>query len=83
MDKLTTATGKVFLTDYVVPYKGRPAMLFVRILDSDSQTVSEIFGNPEETARLEYAGIEYEGFTRLNRIFEEGNALKVVLEQNG
>ena len=82
MDKLTTATGREFQTDYLVTI-ARPAMMFVRILGSDAATVTEVFHNPEETARLTYAGVEYDGFTKFVSVTDEGDALKVGLEKIG
>ena len=82
MDELTTATGRKFKTDYLVTI-AHPAMLYVRIVGSDSATVNKVFRNPEETARLTYAGIEYDGYTKFLGITDEGNALKVRLEKVG
>ena len=82
MDKVITATGKEFDTNYLVTIP-RPAMLFVRIYNSNIETVREVFSNPGETIRLEYSNKQFDGYTKLDTIVDEGNALKVVLEQNG
>ena len=78
MDKVTTATGKEFDTDYLVTIP-RPQMLFVRIIGEPIDGVREVFQNPEETATLTYAGREYEGYTVLDSVVDEGDAVKVVL----
>lgn len=78
MSEVETATGKRFKSDYLVTIPS-PKLLFVRILDSDEETVREVFGNPEETASLKYGETVYEGYTHLNTVFSEGDALKVVL----
>lgn len=79
MDKVTTATGKEYDSDYLVTIP-KPSMLFVRIIDDDPNAVREVFQNPEETATLTYAGRDYEGYTILDSITDEGDALKVVLK---
>lgn len=79
MDELITATGKIYQSDYLVTIP-KPPMLFVRIFDDDIDAVREVFQNPEETAVLTYAQKEYEGYTYLDSIVSEGDALKVVLK---
>lgn len=79
MDELITATGREYQTDYLVTIP-KPAMLFVRIFSDDIDAVREVFQNQEETAVLTYAKKEYEGYTILDSIVDEGDALKVVLK---
>lgn len=79
MDKLTTATGKEYASDYLVTIP-KPQMMFVRILGENIDAVREVFQNPEETATLTYADREYTGFTVFDSIVDEGDALKVVLK---
>ena len=79
MIKVTTATGKEFLSDYLVTMPS-PKMLYVRILESDPQTVRDVFSDPNETSVLTYGGNEYTGYTMLRSVFDEGDALKVGLD---
>lgn len=79
MDKVTTATGREFSTDYLVA-STHTKMMFLRIIGETSETVREVFQNPEETATITYAGQDYEGFTTFCHIIDEGDALKVVLK---
>ena len=55
-------------------------MLYVRILESDQQTVRDVFSDPNETSVLTYGGNEYTGYTMLRSVFDEGDALKVGLD---
>jgi len=79
MSDVVTNTGKVFPTDYHVTIP-KPAMLFIRILNTPIETVREVFGNPEETATLNCGKKVYEGYTILRSITDEGDAKKVVLK---
>ena len=79
MDKLITATGKEYASDYLVTIP-KPQMMFVRIFDDDMDAVRETFQNPEKTATLTYANREYTGYTVFDSIVNEGDALKVVLK---
>ena len=76
MSEVETATGKRFKSDYLVTI---PNMLFLRVLESNEETVREVFGNPKETASLTYGETVYEKYTQFNTVFPEGDALKVVL----
>lgn len=80
MDKIITATGRMFDTDMVAanPY---PAYVYIRILGQTKELIESIFSNPIETARLVYGGMVFEGYTRLGYVRQEGNAWKVRLEK--
>ena len=78
MIKVITATGKEFQTDYLVTIPV-PETMFVRILNTERETVESVFRNPEETSVLLYGDRRYEGYTEFQSIFDEGDALKVGL----
>ena len=78
MVNVITATGKEFKTDYLVTISD-PEMMFVRVLNTERETVESVFRNPEETSVLLYGDRRYEGFTEFQSIFDEGDALKVGL----
>lgn len=79
MDNVITATGKKFKSDYLVTLPDKK-MLFVRVLETTKQRVDRVFRNPKETKILKCGGKKYIGYTGCTSIFEEGDALKVVLE---
>lgn len=81
MTAFETATGKTFQTDYIVPHEPSHS-LYIRILNSDFPTVASVFSDPEETTVLTYGGITFTGFTYLNSIEQEIDALKVRLKQH-
>lgn len=78
MTKLETATGKEFETDYFAEHEPSQSIYF-RILNAELNTVTEVFRNPEETAVLSYAGKEYSGFTTVDRIEQQSDAIKLRL----
>lgn len=75
-----TATGKEFQTDYFVPHEPSKS-LYIRIIDSDINTVREIFTEPEETSLLTYNEREFTGYTQMMGIEQESEALKVRLKK--
>lgn len=78
MDKLKTATGKTFETDYFNPCPP-VGQVNLRILGVRVATVAEVFSDPAETVQL-YCGNQYIAhFTKLIAIVPEGNAVRVVL----
>lgn len=78
MDKLKTATGKTFETDYFNPCPP-VGQVNLRVLGASVATVAEVFSNPAETVQL-YCGNQYIAhFTKLVAIVPEGSAVRVVL----
>lgn len=78
MDKVKTATGKTFDSDYlsVIP---APAQAYIRILNVHLAEVATVFSNPAETVQL-WIGKNYlANYTRLVAIVPEADAIKVVL----
>lgn len=78
MDKIITATGKNFDSDYVatIPY---PEMAFIRILGVPIGTVAEIFSDKTETETITYRDYVLTGYTKLLALVIEGDAVKVNL----
>ena len=79
MNDVITATGKKFKTDYLVTIP-KPKMLYVRLLDVSEETARAVFENPEETAELRCREMTFTGYSNLRSISDEGDALKVGLE---
>ena len=78
MEKLKTATGKEFSSDYisVIP---TPAQAYIRILDASLATVAAVFGNPKETVQLWHGELYLAHYTHLVAIIPEMDGVKVVL----
>lgn len=70
MTDLVTATGKKFDSDYFVEHKPSKSVYFT-VVGVSTETVRKVFGDPEETCRMEYNGKIYEDFTILDEITEE------------
>lgn len=76
-----TATGKEFESDYFVEHKPSKSVYF-RIMDTDIETAKAVFEDEGETAVIKYGEQRYEGFTTLDFISDEGDAIKVRLIRN-
>ncbi len=78
METIKTATGNAYPCDYlsVIPY---PAQAYIRILNTPLATVATVFGDPAETAALEYGEYNLTGYTHLVAIIPEVDAVKVCL----
>lgn len=78
MEKLKTATGKKFDSDYLttIPY---PAQAYIRVLNTTLATVAAVFSDPAETVQLLHGGHYLANYTRLVAIVPEQEAIKVVL----
>ncbi len=78
MDKLKTATGKLFDCDYLSAIPA-PEQTFIRICNLPLAQVATIFSNPSETIQLWYGDNYLAHYTRLIALVPEHNAIKVVL----
>lgn len=78
MEKLRTATGKEFDSDYIstIPM---PSQAYIRILNAPLSTVATVFSDPAETVQLWHGEHYLAHFTRLVAIVPEADAVKVVL----
>lgn len=78
MEKITTATGKEFESDYFNPCQPT-GQCNLRVLNEQISTVAAVFSNPSETAQL-WCGSQYAAnYTRLVAIVPESGAIRVVL----
>ena len=78
MEKVITATGKEFDTDYfVAPPDG---MAFIRILNSDIVEVASVFSNPDEIRVLTCGDEKIEGYSFL-AVSVDRDAYKVTLQR--
>lgn len=78
MEKVKTATGREFDSDYIatIPI---PAQAYIRICDTPLATVAAVFGDPKETVQLWHGEIYLAHYTQLVAIIPEVDAVKVVL----
>lgn len=78
MEKLKSATGKVFDCDYfaVMP---SPALLYVRILNLQMIDAVRIFSDKDETVQLWIGDTYLAQYTQLQSIAQEGGAVKICL----
>lgn len=81
MTTLKTATGKEFDSDYFVQHEPSNSLYFA--VNTTFETAETVFSNPEETAKLEYVGRVYEGFTTLARIEQKTDSIKMRLIKDG
>ena len=78
MDKIKTASGKTFETDYFNPCPP-VGQVNLRVLGASVATVAAVFSNPAETVQL-WCGSQYAAnYTRLVAIVPESDAIRVVL----
>lgn len=78
MDKIKTASGKEFSSDYLTTIPS-PAQMFVRVIGAEFSTVKDVFGNPEETRQISYGARLFTGYTRMISAFREDDAIKIIL----
>ena len=78
MEKLKTATGKEFNSDYLATIPV-PAQAYIRILNTPLATVAAVFSNPAETVQLWHGEHYLAHYTHLVAIVPEVDAVKVVL----
>lgn len=74
MITITTATGKTFESDYAVAPSSMP-IGFIRIVNSDFDTVKRVFSDSAE-----FPIVEYPRFTRVSSFINETTAIKLVLK---
>ena len=74
MITVTTATGKIFDSDYAVTIPN-PATAFVRVLNHSRQELVEIFSDPSELP-LE----EFPTFRTFAEAIDEQTAIKIILK---
>ena len=80
MGTIITATGRMFDSDYFVILESQ-SLLYLRVLNTDENTVREVFGNSVETSCVRSGNRVAFGYVNLRSIIKEGNAFKVVLSK--
>lgn len=80
MDEVKTATGKIFLSDYVSAIPN-PQQLYIRLLNVPLSKVASVFSSREETAQLWCGDYYFSGYTNLIALVPEPGAIKVVLSK--
>lgn len=78
MDKIKTATGKIFNSDFLSTITN-PDLAYIRIVGSDIATVAAIFSNPSETVQLWHNDTYLAQYTRLEAIVPENGCIRIVL----
>lgn len=78
MEKLKTATGKEYQSDYiaVIPM---PQQAYIRVLNASLAEIATVFGNQQETVQLWHGNYYLANYTHLVAIVPEPGAVKVVL----
>lgn len=67
MEKIKTATGRVFDTDMVAVNQS-PERCYINILNKEFREVASVFGNPDETSELVYGDDNGMSFRVISRI---------------
>ena len=80
MEEIITATGKIFKVDMVCSI---PQYVYIRIVDSDMQTIRSVFSDPNETIIIQYGDYALLNYVRLGYAQYENGAIKVRLDKNG
>ncbi len=80
MDKVKTATGKEFDSDYIATIPN-PPQAYIRVLNVPLGTVAGVFSNKSETIQLWHGEYYLAGYTNLVAIVPEPGAIKVVLSK--
>lgn len=80
MDRLRTASGKQFECDLFAPVPGM-GLLYVRVVGVAISTAAAVFANPQETQTIWHNDLYISGYTKLDALIPEGNAIRVALRK--
>lgn len=80
MNKIITASGDTYDTDYFVVMPNLP-ICYLRVLNLPIERVREVFSNPKETSCLICGDKKIFGYIKLKDIFQEGDGVKVMLKK--
>lgn len=75
MITITTATGKIFESDYAVSPETAP-LAFIRIVNSNMETVERVFSNSSE-----FPIVEYPQLRSVLEFIDEYTGIKLVLKK--
>lgn len=78
MDRLKTATGKTYDSDYLAVITN-PNQAYVRVIGADIAEVAAVFSNPAETIQLWHNDTYLAQYTRLVSIVPEIGCIRVCL----
>ena len=80
MDKIRTATGKEFDSDYLstIPM---PEQAYIRICNKSLAEVAAVFGDRNETIQMWYNDVYLAMYTKLVALVPETGAIKVILSK--
>lgn len=79
MEKITTAGGRTFNVDMVASIPDPPCV-YIRIVNSNIDTVRSVFSDPAETVLLQYGSTIISNYTHVGYIIQEDIAVKVRLD---
>lgn len=80
MDRIKTASGRIYHSDLCAQVPGM-GLLYLRVLGVPLATVASVFGNPAETERIYYNDLYFSGYTRLDALIPEGDAVRIALRR--
>lgn len=80
MDELKTASGKAYKSDLFAQVPGM-GLLYVRVLGVPLAEAAAVFGSPAETITLFYNGTYISGYTKLDALIPEGEAIRIALRK--
>lgn len=78
MEKIKTAKGREFESDYAVT-SNTSGQAYIRILNAALADVATVFSDKAHTIYLTWGSMVLSRYTRLMAIIPEGSAVKVVL----
>lgn len=80
MDKLKTASGRTYDSDLCAQVPGL-GLLYLRVLGVPLATVAAVFGDSAETEQIYYNDLYFSGYTRLDALIPEGDAVRIALRR--
>lgn len=80
MDEIKTASGKSYRSDLCAQVPGM-GLMYIRVVGVPLAEAAGVFGNPAETVTLYYNGVYISGYTKLDALIPEGDAIRVALRK--
>ena len=78
MEKLKTATGKIYNSDYLATIPS-PPQAYMTVIGTSIAEVATVFSDPAETVQLWHGENYLAQYTHLVALVPENGAIKVVL----
>lgn len=82
MTKVKTETGKEYDSDYFVEHLPSKSV-YLRVACASEDEARNVFSDSTETQELEYNGKKYEGFTKLERVANDGDGFFMLRLKHG